>query len=52
MLNKRTIRRAVSILLVVAGATLIFLATEAWAGVALMVLGISIEAVSIAIKHK
>lgn len=52
MLRNQSIRRPLALLLVVLGAILIFLATNAWAGAALVVLGISIELIGIAIRHK
>lgn len=41
-----------SVLLVLLGATLIFLATEAWAGAVLVALGVVIELVGITMKPK
>jgi hypothetical protein len=52
MLNKQTIRRFLVAWLVLLGATMIFLATEAWTGVILITLGISIEAIGFAMRHK
>jgi 5-bromo-4-chloroindolyl phosphate hydrolysis protein len=52
MENKKTMWRLISIVLVLLGAILIFLATEAWAGAVLIVLGVSIEVASIAMRHK
>jgi hypothetical protein len=52
MLNKQTIRRLLVVLLLLLGAAMIFLATDAWAGAQLITLGISIEAIGIAMKHK
>lgn len=51
MLKKKSTRRFLSVLLILIGATLIFLATQAWVGVVLVVLGITIELVGIAIRH-
>jgi len=39
-------------LLVVLGVLLIFLAPETWAGLLLLVLGISIELIGIALRHR
>jgi hypothetical protein len=39
-------------MILILGATLIFLATEAWAGVLLVILGISIELIGIAMRHR
>jgi hypothetical protein len=52
MLKKTAIRRPVALLLVVLGATLMFLAPETWAGLALLVIGISLEAIGIALRHR
>jgi len=52
MLGKQSIRRFLSVALVLIGAVLIFFATEAFAGVILVVLGLCIEAAGITIKHK
>lgn len=41
-----------SVLLVLLGAALILLATEAWAGAVLVVLGLSIEVIGITMKLK
>ncbi len=52
MLRKTSIRRPVAALLVILGATIIFLAPETWAGVLLLVLGVLLEAAGISIKHR
>ncbi len=52
MLRKQSTRRFLAVLLVLLGAALLFLATEAWAGVLLVVLGVSIELIGIAMRHK
>jgi membrane-bound ClpP family serine protease len=52
MIRKQSTRRFWSVLLISVGAALIFLATEAWAGTVLVVLGLSIEVIGIAIKQK
>jgi len=52
MLKKKSTRRFLSVLLILIGAALIFLATEAWLGVVLVVLGIAIEIIGIAMKLK
>lgn len=51
MLKKKSTRLLLSVLLILIGATLIFLATQAWVGVVLVVLGITIELVGIALRH-
>jgi hypothetical protein len=45
-------RRAISALLIILGAALLFLATEAWAGGILVVVGILIEAIAISIQRQ
>lgn len=52
MLKNQGTRRFLVALLVLLGAALIFLATEAWTGVILITLGILIEAIGIAMRHK
>lgn len=47
---KQSTRRFLSALLVLIGAALIFLATEAWLGLVLLVIGLSIELIAIALK--
>lgn len=50
--NPRT-RRLASVLLIVLGAVLIFLAPDdAWIGIVLAVLGFAIEAAAVAIGHR
>lgn len=41
-----------TVLLVLLGATLIFLATEAWLGALLVLLGVSLEIIGIAMRDK
>ncbi|MDD2933224.1 MAG: hypothetical protein PHO76_05000 [Methylotenera sp.] len=52
MLKNKSARRFLSVLLVLVGAALIFLATEAWAGALLVALGITIELIGIAMRHQ
>ncbi len=52
MLRKQSTRRFWSVLLILIGATLIFLATEALVGAILVTLGVVIELLGITIKHK
>ena len=52
MSNNQTIRRIFAVLLILLGAAMIFLATNAWTGALLVVLGILIEAIGIAMKQK
>lgn len=49
---KQGTRRSLVAVLVLLGAAMIFLATEAWTGVILITLGIFIEAIGIAMRHK
>jgi hypothetical protein len=49
-LVKKSTRRTLSTLLVLFGAILIFLATEAWPGVLLVVTGISVELIAVILK--
>jgi len=52
MLKNKPARRFVSVLLILIGAALIFLATEAWIGIVLLLLGVSIEVIGIAMRQK
>lgn len=52
MLNKPGLRRAVALLLVVLGGLAMFFAPETWAGVALLALGVSLELIGIALRHR
>ena len=52
MLRKQSSRRLWSVLLILVGAILIFLATEAFIGMILVLLGVVIELLGITIKHK
>lgn len=52
MIRKQSTRRFWSVLLILVGAALIFLATEAWIGIVLVVLGLSIEVIGITMKQK
>lgn len=52
MLKNPHIRRPLAGLLVVLGAMMMFFATEAWVGVVLLVLGITIEVIGIALRHR
>jgi hypothetical protein len=52
VLNKKTTRRFLVALLVLLGAMMIFLATEALLGVLLVALGIAIEVIGIVMKRK
>jgi hypothetical protein len=51
MLKNKSTWRVLSVLLVLVGATLIFLATQEWLGAVLVLLGVTIEVIGIAIKH-
>ncbi|MDO9280906.1 MAG: hypothetical protein Q7T88_00835 [Methylotenera sp.] len=52
MLKDKSARRFLSVLLVLVGAALIFLATEAWAGALLVTLGVIIELIGIGMRHR
>lgn len=52
MLKKPALRRPVAMLLLVLGAIAMFLAPETWAGVVLLALGVSLELVGIALRHR
>lgn len=52
MLRNRTTRRLASGLLIALGAVLMFLATEVWAGVLLLVAGLALEIAGIALERK
>lgn len=47
---KQSTRLILSTLLVIVGATLIFLATEAWPGAILVALGIAVELIAVILK--
>ena len=52
MLKNTALRRAVAGLLVVLGAVVMFFAPETWPGAILLALGVSLEMVGIALRHK
>ena len=52
MLTKTAIRRPVALLLIVLGAAMMFLAPETWAGLALLAVGVSLELIGIALRHR
>jgi len=52
MFKNPNIRRPLAALLVVLGAVMMFFATEVWAGAVLLVLGITLEVIGIALKHR
>jgi membrane-bound ClpP family serine protease len=52
MLPRQASRRFWSVLFILIGAALIFLATKAFVGMILMLLGVVIELLGITIKHK
>lgn len=52
MLKQGHLRRTVAALLAVAGAMLMYFATQAWAGVALLILGVALEVIGIALRRK
>ncbi|MDH2916874.1 MAG: hypothetical protein PXX77_08370 [Gallionella sp.] len=52
MLRKSHIRRPIAASLMILGAVMMYLALETWAGVLLLVLGVSVEVAGIALKRK
>ncbi|MDK9703101.1 MAG: hypothetical protein OEL20_08165 [Sulfuritalea sp.] len=52
MLKTTAIRRPLAVLLAVLGAALMFFAPETWASLALLAIGISLEALGIALRHR
>ena len=52
MFTKPHIRRSLAVLLIVLGAMMLLLAPTTWAGVLLLVLGVSVELIGIALKHR
>jgi hypothetical protein len=52
MLRKSQIRRPVAALAMLAGAVMIFLGSETWAGASVFALGVLIEVAGIALRHK
>ncbi|MEW6414551.1 MAG: hypothetical protein AB1482_04780 [Pseudomonadota bacterium] len=52
MPRNRLTRRLAAGLLITLGALLMFLATEVWIGIALLVAGFALEAVGIALERK
>ncbi|MDO9051482.1 MAG: hypothetical protein Q8J59_09905 [Methylotenera sp.] len=52
MLKNKSARRFLSVLLVLFGAALIFLTTEAWSGALLVTLGVIIELIGIGMRHR
>jgi membrane-bound ClpP family serine protease len=52
MLRKPHIRRPLAALLMILGAAMMYLAPQTWAGVLLLILGVSVEVIGIALKRK
>jgi len=52
MFTKPNIRRSLAALLIALGAMMLLLAPSTWAGVLLLVLGVSVELIGIALKHR
>ena len=52
LIKYRGPRRVLGVLLVGAGALLMWLAPESWSGVALLVAGIALEAVGVTLEHR
>ena len=51
MIRNRPVRRAIGAVLVVAGGLLMWFATDARAGITLLVLGVALELLGIALEH-
>ena len=51
-LKNKAISRSLALLLVALGAALMFLAPETWAGLVLLVIGISLELIGIALRQR
>jgi protein-S-isoprenylcysteine O-methyltransferase Ste14 len=52
MMKNTALRRAVAVLLVVLGALAMLFAPETWAGAILLALGVSLEMIGIALRHR
>lgn len=52
MLRKTHIRRPFAVALMLLGAVVMYSAPESWEGALILALGVSIELIGIAIKHK
>ncbi len=52
MIRNRRIRRATAVIMMGAGAILMFLAPEVWQGALLFALGVVLELVGITLEHK
>jgi len=52
LIKHRGLRRTLGAVLVVGGALMMWLATEVWWGVVLLVAGIALEAVGITLEHR
>ena len=52
MLQKPHLRRPLALLLAMAGALVMFLAPETWAGALLLAIGIAVELAGIALKRR
>ena len=50
--DRSTLRRVVALLCIVAGALLMLLAPATWAGILLLVFGVSIEVIGFAISRR
>ena len=52
MLKDPAVRRPIALLPGIAGALVMFLAPETWAGLALLAVGVSLELIGIALRHR
>jgi len=52
LIKHKRLRRALGVVLVAAGAVLMWLAPEVWSGVVLLTAGIALEIAGIALEHR
>lgn len=52
MPRKNNYRRALAVLLMIAGAMVMILTPESWAGLSLLALGVAVEVAGIALRRK
>lgn len=52
MLRKNNLRRPLAALLMIAGAMVMYLTPESWAGMLLLALGVAVELAGIALRRK
>lgn len=52
MLRKNNIRRLLAVLLMILGATVMYLTLKTWAGMSLLALGVELEVAGIALRRR